>query len=100
MSDFNSDIKQFTERTIMFCDQCERECMFVYFIFLLCVLKIKISCSDVFHFFIIGIVHVGCLRESGVSGLTNCPTGDWLCSEKCSKVRQVKLLSLFLLDLL
>lgn len=53
MSDFNSDIKQFTERTIMFCDQCERECMFVYFIFLLCVLKIKISCSDVFHFLLL-----------------------------------------------
>ncbi|KAM0953674.1 putative histone acetyltransferase chromatin regulator PHD family [Dioscorea sansibarensis] len=56
MSDFNSDTKQFTERTIMYCDQCERE------------------------------FHVGCLRESGVSGLTNCPTRDWFCSEKCSKV--------------
>ncbi|KAM0953675.1 putative histone acetyltransferase chromatin regulator PHD family [Dioscorea sansibarensis] len=56
MSDFNSDTKQFTGKTIIYCDQCQRE------------------------------FHVGCLRESGVPGLTDCPTGDWFCSKKCSMV--------------
>ncbi|XP_039129128.1 uncharacterized protein LOC120265324 [Dioscorea cayenensis subsp. rotundata] len=55
-SDFNSDTKQFTEKTIIYCDQCQRE------------------------------FHVGCLRESGVFGLADCPTGDWFCSKKCSMV--------------
>ncbi|KAJ0979361.1 hypothetical protein J5N97_014835 [Dioscorea zingiberensis] len=56
MSDFNSDTKQFTEKTILRCGQCERE------------------------------FHAGCLRVSGASGLENCSTGVWFCSEKCSMV--------------
>lgn len=32
-SEFNADIKQFTEQSILYCDQCERECMFESYLF-------------------------------------------------------------------
>lgn len=32
MSEFNSDSQQFTEKTILYCDQCERECKIYSFV--------------------------------------------------------------------
>ncbi|XP_058075045.1 uncharacterized protein LOC131223614 isoform X2 [Magnolia sinica] len=55
-SDFNGDSEQFTAKTILYCDQCERE------------------------------YHVGCLRRRGTAGLETCPEGNWFCSNKCSKI--------------
>ncbi|MQL80552.1 hypothetical protein Taro_013010 [Colocasia esculenta] len=55
LSEFNCD-SEFSEKTVIFCDQCERE------------------------------YHVGCLRRKGLAGLESCPNGNWFCSESCSKI--------------
>ncbi|XP_019706405.1 uncharacterized protein [Elaeis guineensis] len=55
-SDFNCDTKEFTDKTILYCDQCERE------------------------------YHVGCLRKRGMSRLENYPAGNWFCSNTCSEI--------------
>jgi hypothetical protein len=54
-SDFDPDIG-FTDKTIIYCDQCEREC------------------------------HVGCLQGGGGGGEGEVPWSSWLCSDECSKV--------------
>ncbi|XP_058068718.1 uncharacterized protein LOC131218051 [Magnolia sinica] len=54
--EFNSDGEQYSEKTVIYCDQCERE------------------------------YHVGCLRARGMKELDTCPRGNWFCSEKCSEV--------------
>uniref|UniRef100_A0A1D1Z861 Chromodomain-helicase-DNA-binding protein 4 n=1 Tax=Anthurium amnicola TaxID=1678845 RepID=A0A1D1Z861_9ARAE len=56
LSEFNCDPEQFSEKTVLYCDQCERE------------------------------YHVGCLRQRGLVGLESCPKGNWFCSESCSKI--------------
>ncbi|XP_058075041.1 uncharacterized protein LOC131223612 isoform X2 [Magnolia sinica] len=55
-SEFNSDIKQFTSETILYCDQCD--CQY----------------------------HVGCLRKTRLANLGSCPQGNWFCSKKCSQI--------------
>lgn len=55
-SEFNGDPECFTEMTILFCDQCERQ------------------------------YHVGCLYERGMPKLDSCPEGNWFCSKKCSEI--------------
>lgn len=55
-SEFNGDPDCFTEMTILFCDQCERQ------------------------------YHVGCLYERGMPKLDSCPEGNWFCSKKCSEI--------------
>ncbi|XP_058080714.1 increased DNA methylation 1-like [Magnolia sinica] len=54
--EYNNDGEIFVEKTILFCDQCERG------------------------------YHVGCLRERGDEGLESCPEGNWFCGEKCSEI--------------
>ncbi|KAH9305446.1 hypothetical protein KI387_009850, partial [Taxus chinensis] len=46
----------FDERTILFCDQCEKE------------------------------FHVGCLRDHGITDLKELPKGNWFCSNDCSEI--------------
>lgn len=46
----------FGSRTIMICDQCERE------------------------------YHVGCLEEHGLGKLESLPEGDWFCDDKCGRI--------------
>eukprot|EP00889_Picochlorum_renovo_P000287 jgi/Picre1/27317/NNA_000286.t1 len=46
----------FGSRTIMICDQCERE------------------------------YHVGCLEEHGLGTLDSLPEGDWFCDDKCGRI--------------
>ncbi|MEW5305992.1 MAG: hypothetical protein WDW36_008498 [Sanguina aurantia] len=53
--DFCKD--SFGDRTVMICDQCEKE------------------------------YHVGCLRDHGVVDLTCVPQGDWFCSDGCRHIR-------------
>ncbi|GAQ87364.1 PHD finger family protein [Klebsormidium nitens] len=53
MQDFS---KTFGDRTIILCDQCERE------------------------------FHVGCLREHGVADLSELPEGDWFCGGECARI--------------
>ncbi|XXG85886.1 hypothetical protein AAC387_Pa11g0892 [Persea americana] len=55
-SEFNADIKQFTEQSILYCDQCERE------------------------------FHVGCLTKRGLYELQSRTQGNWFCSKRCSKI--------------
>ncbi|KAG0458588.1 hypothetical protein HPP92_023745 [Vanilla planifolia] len=55
-SEFNPDTEQFTEKTILYCDQCEHE------------------------------YHVGCIREKGWGSLHSRPSGNWFCSRSCSKI--------------
>ncbi|KAG1656826.1 hypothetical protein FOA52_008460 [Chlamydomonas sp. UWO 241] len=52
------DKEGFSDRTVIICDQCERE------------------------------FHVGCLREEGRCHLTAVPDGDWFCCGACSSIRQ------------
>ncbi|XP_058080709.1 increased DNA methylation 1-like [Magnolia sinica] len=54
--EYNNENDQFEERTIVYCDQCERR------------------------------YHVGCLRERGVEGLESRPKGNWFCKEKCAEI--------------
>lgn len=49
----------FGPRTIMLCDQCERE------------------------------FHVGCLKKCGKCELDAVPEGDWYCSEECERIRSL-----------
>ncbi|KAJ6803657.1 uncharacterized protein M6B38_189280 [Iris pallida] len=56
LSEFNSDSQQFTEKSVLYCDQCERE------------------------------FHVGCIRQRERARLSCCPIGNWCCSKKCSKI--------------
>eukprot|EP00798_Chlamydomonas_sp_ICE-L_P014358 gene14358-20355_t len=51
------DKENFTDRTVIICDQCERE------------------------------FHVGCLRSSGNCDLDAVPQGDWFCQQDCKRVR-------------
>ncbi|WOL14822.1 hypothetical protein Cni_G23603 [Canna indica] len=54
--DYDRDIEKFTNTTILYCDQCERE------------------------------YHVGCLRGRWSQRLDSCPSGNWFCSNKCSEI--------------
>nr|XP_019706107.1 uncharacterized protein LOC105044698 isoform X1 [Elaeis guineensis] len=56
LSEYNCDMEKFTEKTMLYCDQCEQE------------------------------YHVGCLREKRLQHLSHCPAGNWFCSKKCSKI--------------
>ncbi|RWR86039.1 zinc finger protein [Cinnamomum micranthum f. kanehirae] len=49
-------VLKFDERTVMLCDQCEKE------------------------------FHVGCLRDSGLCDLKELPKGKWFCSADCSGI--------------
>ncbi|XP_077212957.1 PHD finger transcription factor isoform X2 [Tasmannia lanceolata] len=55
-SEFNADREHFTAKSVLYCDQCERE------------------------------YHVGCLRKRGMPQLKGCPEGNWFCSKKCSEI--------------
>ncbi|KAF9596435.1 hypothetical protein IFM89_011264 [Coptis chinensis] len=55
-SEFNGDIQQFTEKTVLLCDQCERE------------------------------YHVGCTRQKSPVTAESFSKGNWFCSEKCEKI--------------
>ncbi|XP_045803126.1 uncharacterized protein LOC123896792 [Trifolium pratense] len=48
--------KLFSPRTVMICDQCERE------------------------------FHVGCLKENNMQNLEELPEGDWFCSTSCNHI--------------
>lgn len=50
------DKRAFGDRTVMLCDQCEKE------------------------------FHVGCLRERGMADLKELPEGEWFCSNDCTKI--------------
>ncbi|KAJ8649388.1 hypothetical protein MRB53_002411 [Persea americana] len=54
--DFNETSEYYTEKTVIYCDQCKRE------------------------------YHVGCLRERELAELKRCPKGNWFCDTKCSKI--------------
>ncbi|XP_038980228.1 uncharacterized protein LOC103711112 isoform X2 [Phoenix dactylifera] len=56
LSEYNRDTEKFTEETMLYCDECERE------------------------------YHVGCLQEKRLQRLSHCPPGNWFCSKKCSKI--------------
>lgn len=49
-------VARFDERTVMLCDQCEKE------------------------------YHVGCLRDHGFCDLKELPKGKWFCSEDCTSI--------------
>lgn len=49
----------FGPRTVLFCDQCERE------------------------------FHVGCLKAAGKCDLQAVPEGDWFCSQECMRINQL-----------
>lgn len=49
-------VAKFDERTVMLCDQCERE------------------------------FHVGCLRDSGLCNLEELPKDKWFCCDDCNKI--------------
>ncbi|XP_042478365.1 uncharacterized protein LOC122059565 isoform X2 [Macadamia integrifolia] len=49
-------VSKFDERTVLLCDQCERE------------------------------FHVGCLRERGLCDLKELPKGKWFCCDDCSRI--------------
>ncbi|XP_057470587.1 uncharacterized protein LOC130759478 [Actinidia eriantha] len=49
-------VAKFDDRTVMLCDQCERE------------------------------YHVGCLRESGLCNLKEFPKDKWFCCEDCNRI--------------
>ncbi|PIA59473.1 hypothetical protein AQUCO_00400391v1 [Aquilegia coerulea] len=55
-SETNGSIDEFTEKTIISCDQCEQE------------------------------FHVGCLREIRMMRLESCPKEKWCCSTTCEKI--------------
>ncbi|KAF6170426.1 hypothetical protein GIB67_014356 [Kingdonia uniflora] len=55
-SEFNDDIKKFTEKSVLYCDQCERE------------------------------YHVGCIRKREQVKLESPPNGNWFCSPKCQEI--------------
>ncbi|KAF9591349.1 hypothetical protein IFM89_003972 [Coptis chinensis] len=55
-SEFDGNICQFTEKTVLYCDQCEQE------------------------------YHVGCLREARMMKLNSCPKGNWFCCKECEKI--------------
>ncbi|XP_020579575.1 uncharacterized protein LOC110024132 [Phalaenopsis equestris] len=55
-SEFNPDTEKFSDKTMLYCDQCEHE------------------------------YHVGCMRKGGWKNLQSCPTGNWFCSASCSKI--------------
>ncbi|KAF9599068.1 hypothetical protein IFM89_033675 [Coptis chinensis] len=52
-------VLKFDERTVMLCDQCEKE------------------------------YHVGCLRERGLCDLKELPMGKWFCCEECSRIHAI-----------
>ncbi|XXG64774.1 hypothetical protein AAC387_Pa05g2635 [Persea americana] len=54
--DFTSDSEVYTEKTVIYCDQCSQE------------------------------YHVGCLRERELAELLRCPAGNWFCSKRCSEI--------------
>ncbi|RVW39662.1 hypothetical protein CK203_086032 [Vitis vinifera] len=49
-------VSKFDDRTVMLCDQCEKE------------------------------FHVGCLRDSGLCDLKELPKDKWFCCDDCSRV--------------
>ncbi|KAF8397526.1 hypothetical protein HHK36_016444 [Tetracentron sinense] len=49
-------VSKFDERTVMLCDQCEKE------------------------------FHVGCLRDRGLCDLKELPKGKWFCCEDCNRI--------------
>ncbi|OVA18304.1 zinc finger protein [Macleaya cordata] len=49
-------VTRFNERTVMLCDQCEKE------------------------------YHVGCLRDRGLCDLKELPKGKWFCCEDCNRI--------------
>ncbi|OVA02721.1 GNAT domain [Macleaya cordata] len=55
-SEFDGDTEKFTEKTVLYCDQCERE------------------------------YHVGCIRQRELVKLESCPKGNWFCSKNCEKI--------------
>ncbi|GAX73964.1 hypothetical protein CEUSTIGMA_g1414.t1 [Chlamydomonas eustigma] len=55
-ADFDKD--EFSDRTVIICDQCERE------------------------------YHVGCLRSTGRCDLQAIPEGEWFCCSTCSTIRK------------
>ncbi|XVF76602.1 hypothetical protein PTKIN_Ptkin13bG0278900 [Pterospermum kingtungense] len=55
--DFSSNI--FNDRTIIFCDQCEKE------------------------------FHIGCLRDSGLCDLKEIPEDKWFCCDDCNRIHGV-----------
>ncbi|XP_020276719.1 increased DNA methylation 1-like isoform X2 [Asparagus officinalis] len=56
LSEFNCGTNLFTDKSILYCDQCE-----------------------------LGY-HVGCLNEKESSQLNSCPIGSWVCSKSCTKM--------------
>ncbi|KAG7964732.1 hypothetical protein I3843_09G185300 [Carya illinoinensis] len=52
-------VAEFGERTVMLCDQCERE------------------------------FHVGCLRDNGLCDLKELPKDKWFCCDNCNKIHVV-----------
>ncbi|XP_019054186.1 PREDICTED: uncharacterized protein LOC104602702 [Nelumbo nucifera] len=55
-SEFNGKTEQFTDASVLYCDQCERE------------------------------YHVGCLKRRGHTKVESCPKGNWFCSKNCEKI--------------
>ncbi|PSS09497.1 Increased DNA methylation like [Actinidia chinensis var. chinensis] len=55
-SRLNKDTGQFTEASVLSCDQCEHQ------------------------------YHVGCLRKRGFVNVDNYPKGSWFCSERCKQI--------------
>jgi hypothetical protein len=55
-ADFDKD--EFSDRTVIICDQCERE------------------------------YHVGCLRSTGRCDLQAIPEGEWFCCATCASIRK------------
>ncbi|XP_028123488.1 uncharacterized protein LOC114320619 isoform X1 [Camellia sinensis] len=55
-SGLNNGSKQFTDDSVLHCDQCERQ------------------------------YHVGCLRKKGVMNVDNYPEGSWFCNKRCEQI--------------
>ncbi|CAL5437544.1 unnamed protein product [Camellia sinensis] len=54
----NFSVENFDERTVMLCDQCEKE------------------------------YHVGCLRDSGLCDLKELPRDKWFCCDDCNRIHE------------
>ena len=68
----------------MYCDQCERECMYAYFnVYEYNVPDLVFRLANFVHLLLTD--HVGCARNSGHELICR-PEGCWLCSSGCSKV--------------
>ncbi|XP_052209044.1 uncharacterized protein LOC127812622 [Diospyros lotus] len=53
---FNKDREQFTDDSVLICDQCEHQ------------------------------YHVGCLREMGITNVDCRPKGSWFCTRRCEEI--------------